>query len=613
MVRMVVNGEILADGDLDMEFPDKPPDLGPDELAQVEAEAAQTEILRLIDMGVLRRPNLEEDINQIPTLTTRLVCDWRFRQNAWVRRARLVARDFNWLELNRSDTFAPTGTQSTMRLIPALSQLQQWSMRVADVKDAYLMCDQPKSVKVVLSMELAKQLGVDREWVLGKVLPGQREGAAVWFNDLKSKLKAADLLQCPEAPTIWTNSSRTLSLMVHVDDIVMGGIESELDRVETFLKEHYKLSVESGDTLSFLKRSIEIVDGTTRIRVNPKYIDGLVSLLGGVRRRRTPGDLIIDNNLLETEEEVKLFRSCVGTLLYVSGDRPDVQYLIKELAAKLQTPTKGAMATLYNLVGYMHATRDFHLCMKGTDPSTSFRSRAIGLATGPEYVDGKEVWLLEVATDSDWNGQKETRSSRNCGMVFLGGIWLFGYSRTQKHITLNSTEAEYVALVGGASEGLFLKAVVQHLVCGVVELKVLGDNTSAIAIGMREGVSRLKHLDGRLLWMQQRQQLGDLQLRRIDTLTNPADMGTKVLGGRRVRLLLHLLGFQSDDGDLGHAEFEQERRKKESREQLQAIRKIVQAEVPEGQQGQSSTLLNKVAKRCWGYRLALYFSVEEKP
>jgi hypothetical protein len=41
-----------------------------------------------------------------------------------------------------------------MRLIPALSQLQQWNMRVADVKDAYLMCDQPKSAKV-LSSDLA--------------------------------------------------------------------------------------------------------------------------------------------------------------------------------------------------------------------------------------------------------------------------------------------------------------------------------------------------------------------------------------------------------------------------------------------------------------------------
>ena len=409
-VRMVVNGKILVDGDFDMEFPDKPPDLAPEELAQVEAEAAQKEITRLIDMGVLRIPNNNEDINKIPTLTTRLVCDWRFRQGAWVRRARLVARDFNWMDPNRSDTFAPTGIQSTMRLIPALSQLRQWSMRVADVKDAYLMCDQPKSVKVLLSNELAAQFGVGREWVLGKVLPGQREGVAVWFNDLKSKLKAAGLLQCTESPTIWTNSSKTLSLMVHVDDIVMGGIESELDRVETFLKQHYNLTVESGESLSFLKRSIEVVDGVTRIKVNPKYIDGLASLLGGVRRRRTPGEMIINNMPLESEDEVKLYWSCMGTLLYVSGDHPDVQYLIKELAAKLQTPTQGAMATMRNLVGYMHATRDFHLCMTGTSPSTSFRSRAVGIATGPEYVDGKEIWLLEVATDSDWNGQKETRS-----------------------------------------------------------------------------------------------------------------------------------------------------------------------------------------------------------
>eukprot|EP00435_Cladocopium_sp_Y103_P052141 s939_g16.t1 len=596
-VRMVVQGEILVDGDLDMEFPEKPPELSPGELAEVEAEAANVEIMRLIEMGVLRRPKPEEDINQIPTLTTRMVCDWRFRQGTWMRRARLVARDFNWLDPNRSDTFAPTGTQSTMRLVPALCQLQQWTMRVADVKDAYVMCDQPKSVKVVLSQELAGQLGLEREWVLGKVLPGQREGAAVWFNDLKSKLQAAELLQCPESPTIWTNSARTLTLMVHVDDIVMGGIEEELERVESFLKQHYKLNVEKGDTLSFLKRSIETVDGTTRIKVNDKYIDGLVTLLGGVRKRRTPGDFIIDNVALETEDEVKLYRSCVGTLLYVSGDRPDVQYLIKELASKLQSPTRGAMTTLKNLIGYMYATRDFHLCMDGTNPSRSFRHRAAGLATGPEYVDGDNIWLLEVATDSDWNGQKETRSSTSCGMVFLGGIWIFGYSRTQKHITLSSTKAEYVALVSGASEGLFLKAIIQHLVLGPVELKVMGDNTSSISIAMREGVSRIKHLDGRLLWLQQRQQRGELQLRRVDTLTNPSDLGTKVLGGRRVRLLLRLLGFTNGDGDLGTAEFEQEVLKKENKEQLQAIRKIVHSEHSDAQQGQSSTLLNKVAKR----------------
>ena len=204
-------GELLEDGDMDMEFPDRPPDLSPDELTEVENQAAELEIKRLIDMGVLRTPRAGEDLSSTPTLTTRLVCGLASTRT-WQRRARLVARDFNWLDPNRSDTFAPTGTQSTMRLVPALSQLKQWKMMVADVKDAYLNCEQPKNVKVVLGADLANRLGVAREWMLGKVLPGQREGAAVWFNTLKATLKDGGLLQCAEAPTVWTNRVEDLRL-----------------------------------------------------------------------------------------------------------------------------------------------------------------------------------------------------------------------------------------------------------------------------------------------------------------------------------------------------------------------------------------------------------------
>ena len=240
---------LWEDGDMDMEFPDRPPELSPDELTEVENQAAELEIKRLIGMGVLRAPRGGEDLSSTPTLTTRLVCDWRVREGTWQRRARLVARDFNWLDPNRSDTFAPTGTQSTMRLVPALSQLKQWKMMVADVKDAYLNCEQPKNVKVVLGADLASRLGVAREWMLGKVLPGQREGAALWFNTLKATLKEGDLLQCAEAPTVWTNREKTLALMIHVDDMVMTGEDEELEKVEAFLKKKFQLKVESGAQL----------------------------------------------------------------------------------------------------------------------------------------------------------------------------------------------------------------------------------------------------------------------------------------------------------------------------------------------------------------------------
>ena len=72
--------------------------------------------------------------------------------------------------------------------------------------------------------------------------------------------------------------------MIHVDDMVMTGEDEELEKVEAFLKKKFQLKVESGAQLSFLKRSIEVVDGVTKVKVNEKYIEGLVNLFPGVKK-----------------------------------------------------------------------------------------------------------------------------------------------------------------------------------------------------------------------------------------------------------------------------------------------------------------------------------------
>lgn len=120
---------------------------------------------------------------------------------------------------------------------------------------------------------------------------------------------------------------------------------------------------------------------------------------------------------------------------------------------------------------------------------------------------------------------------------------------------------------------------------------MLGDNTASIAIAARDGVCRLKHVSGRLLWIQQRQQREESEHCRVDTIANVADMGTKVLTGRRVRMSLHLCSFQNDRGDFGVAEFE-EKQKKLAREKIKAMRKIVHAEVLETPTTENSTLVN---------------------
>ena len=79
-IRMVVAGELLYDGDESLEFPDQPPELPEAELSEIEDEATKEEIQRLIGMTVLLPPGKNDDLEDIPLLTTKLVMDWRWRK-----------------------------------------------------------------------------------------------------------------------------------------------------------------------------------------------------------------------------------------------------------------------------------------------------------------------------------------------------------------------------------------------------------------------------------------------------------------------------------------------------------------------------------------------------
>ena len=73
---MVVAGELLEDGDADLELPDQPPTLSPDELFNVEAKSIEKEIKRLVEMGVLVSAE-GANLDNAEKLTTRFVLDWR--------------------------------------------------------------------------------------------------------------------------------------------------------------------------------------------------------------------------------------------------------------------------------------------------------------------------------------------------------------------------------------------------------------------------------------------------------------------------------------------------------------------------------------------------------
>ena len=98
---------------------DKSPAAPPD---WIDKLADEVEINRLLSMGVLQR-KAESNLEQVGTLTTRFVYDWRKKMHKsgvekWMRRSRFVAREF--ASEKRSDTYAPATGCHTSNLIPLI-------------------------------------------------------------------------------------------------------------------------------------------------------------------------------------------------------------------------------------------------------------------------------------------------------------------------------------------------------------------------------------------------------------------------------------------------------------------------------------------------------------
>ena len=102
-------------------------------------------------------------------------------------------------------------------------------------------------------------------------------------------------------------------------------------------------------------------------------------------------------------------------------------------------------------------------------------------------------------------------------------------SRSQKAISLSSTESEWYAAVSTTIDALYIRHILQFLLSEPPEQVLRVDNTAAIAISTKLGTSRLKHIEGNLLWLQSKVSSQIVNLRSVSIHYNVADVGTKGL------------------------------------------------------------------------------------
>ena len=522
------------------------------ELQLIDDAADEFEFKRLMQLGVMTE--VEGRLPEHRTLTTKSVRTWRPKvhkgEKVWLRRSRLVAREFAHIDPDRPGLFSPTTNQIMLRIVPALflrCRERGWSLLALDVSDAFLQCSQHHAT--------VTRIG-DRWFKLWRMLPGQRDGSVTWFNDFTAEMQTAVGIELlPESPALFRLPDGAGGGYVHVDDMLCGGVTTILEKLEGHLQSKFKISSEwlreVGDHVTFLKRRhlLEHPDLLV-IEPNVKYIDKLLEVTGLAQAKHRHKSTPFPTGVLPTEagEDKDLdastatrYRSAVGILMYMSSDLIACQFGIRYLSTYAHKPTEGAWKLLRHLTSYI----------------SSHRSHVVGLAK-PELGRGlirdrtsqPNTSVLEVCSDADWSGCKTTRKSVSSCAILWDNMLLYSHSKTQKVISLSSAESEYNSLVSAAAEGIFLAACIRFLIPEVeLEVSCLVDNSAARSLACRQGVGKMRHISGKILWLQQCTRENVLTVGPIPTAENVSDIGTKPLKADRVDKLLGMLGIRcSNDG-----------------------------------------------------------------
>ena len=204
---------------------------------------------------------------------------------------------------------------------------------------------------------------------------------------------------------------------------------------------------------------------------------------------------------------MKEFQRLAATALYLAGDRFEIQNAVTHLMRGMCNPLQLHWLQLCRLAAYLHAHQSYEILFR--------------------YQEMPNLVYAEV--DSDWAGCLETRRSTDGGYEFFGTSLLDGWANTQQSIALSSGEAELYGVCNGAARVLWTKNLLDE--CGFTVTASVGtDSTAAKGITARLGTGKVRHLETRCLWIQERVRSKEISILKVPTEEEPGRHADEAFG-----------------------------------------------------------------------------------
>ncbi|GJR48250.1 putative ribonuclease H-like domain-containing protein, partial [Tanacetum coccineum] len=300
-------------------------------------------------------------------------------------KARLVAQGHRQEEgIVYEEVFAPVARIEAIRLFLAYASFMGFLVYQMDVKSAFLYGTTKEEVYVTQPPGFKDPDHPDKVYKVVKALYGLHQAPRAWYETLANYLLGNGFKRGKIDQTLFIKKQKgdIFLVQVYVDDIIFGSTNKELSEI---LKKFNYTDVKSASTPVDLEKPL-VKDGDA----NDVY--------------------------------VHLYRSMIGSLMYLIASRPDIMFVVCACARFQVTPK----------ISHLLAVKRIFRYLKGKPTLSLWYSR-------------DSPFELVTYTDSDYAGATQDRKSITIGCQFLGNRLISWQCKKQTMVSSSTTEAEYVA------------------------------------------------------------------------------------------------------------------------------------------------------------------------
>ncbi|GJY62221.1 putative ribonuclease H-like domain-containing protein [Tanacetum coccineum] len=425
--------------------------------------------------------------------------------------------------INYEEVFASVARIEAIRLFLAYASYMGFTVYQMDVKSAFLYGTIDKEVYVMQPLGFQDPQFPNRVYKVEKAMYGLHKAPRAWYGTLSKYLLDNGFQRGTIDQTLFIKKHKGefLLVQVYVDDIIFGSSNPKLCReFEALMHDKFKMSA-MGELSFFL--GLQVLQKKDGIFLSQdKYVVDILKKFGLSDIRSTKTTMDRENpwgkDGTGKDVELHLYRSMIGSLMYLTASRPDIMFAVCAYARHQVTPKEC----------HLHVVKRIFRYLKGQPK--------LGL-----WYPKESPFDLVAYSDSDYGGANQDRKSTTGGCQFLGRRLISWQCKKQTIVATSTTEAEYVAAASGCGQVLWIQNQLLDYGYNFMNTKIYIDNNSAICI-VKNPVyhSKTKHIEIRHHFIRDCYEKKLINVDHIHTDDNVADLLTKAFDVGRFQYLVVL-------------------------------------------------------------------------